>query len=183
MGRIRAKCRGAPCQRNHQGCYQARYSPIDLVGSKLHLRKLHFKPSFPRSEASPIPRIFFDLLFSIPNLFELSLCLPSEHIEQVQKEFNVVGDVLPRLNVKSLPTLESLTVSSSQWIFVVECCPQLKSLQIFSLTYSYQYPKRDVDVVRLGKSHPGLTRLHCQDAAMRSHIHSQSYLLLQICDV
>jgi len=126
-----------------------------------------------------MPRIFFDLLFSIPNLSEMSLCLPSEHIKQIEKEFNVVDDVFPRLNAKSLPTLESLTISSPQWIFVAECCPRLKSLQLSPLWYSYQYPKLDVDVVRLGKSHPGLTRLHCQDVAMTANIHGQPYFSLQ----
>ena len=107
----------------------------------------------------------------------MTLTLQPWYISQFQKELNAVDDALSRLNAKSFPGLKALTIPSPEWIFVAEYCPQLKSLEILSSGEDYLPTELNVDVARLGKSHPGLTRLHCYEVGMASHIHGQSLVV------
>jgi len=114
------------------------------------------------AEASPVPKVLFDLVFSIPNLSEMTLDLQFQYLPQAMKD------------AKSFPVVEVLTLSSPTWISVVECCPKLKSLQFLSGGGDFGPVGLSVDVVRLGKSHPNLTRLHCCEIGLTSIIQGQS---------
>jgi hypothetical protein len=129
-----------------------------------------------RPETSPVPRVLFDLLFSLRNLSKLHIDLQLEHLTQVKKEFDIVDDVLPSVDAKTVITLESLIIPSPEWMFIAECAPNLTSLDIMSSRHYYwsSHMKLDIDMARLGKSHPNLTRLHCGETGMASHIQGQS---------
>ena len=174
-------CRSSSRKRSHHGSYQVRHPSIRLqLRSHISLRNLHLRPWVWRPETSPVPKVLFDLLFSLRNLLKLHIGLQLEHLTPVKKEFNVVDDVLPRVDAIILITLESLTIPSPEWMFLAECAPNLTSLDVVSSRHGHwsTYVKLDIDMVRLGKSHPNLTRLHCRETGMASHIQGQSHLSL-----
>jgi hypothetical protein len=173
--RTRAQCPSR--ERSHQASYQVCHPSNRLqLRSHISLRSLHFRLWVWRPETSPVPRVLFDLLFSLRNLSKLHLDLQLEYSTQVKKEFDVVDDVLPGVDAKTLITLESLTITSPEWIFIAECAPNLTSLDIMASKHDYWSPHMEVniDMARLGKSHPNLTRLHCGETGMASHIQGQS---------
>jgi len=154
-----------------------RPSSISLHVSNSPRRKLHFRPYVATRliAASPIPNAFFTLLFSIPNLSEMIFCPQFEYLAQVKEEFYAIEDVLPELDPKLLLMLEALTLPSPEWMFVAEYCPRLKSLEVLSRTQNpwHAYDELDIDIVRLGKTHPDLTKLHCRVTGIRTHVHGR----------
>jgi hypothetical protein len=164
-------CQCPSRERSHPGSNQVRHTSMRLqLHSHTITRDLHFVW---QQETRPVPRVSFDLLFSLCNLSKLHIGLELKHLVQVKKEFNVVDDVLPGVDAKALLTLESLAIPSPEWMFIAECAPNITSLEVRLETDDTDWSTHmmlDIDMARLGKSHPNLTRLHCWETGMPSRI-------------
>ena len=60
----------------------------------------------------------------------MTFCLHLDYITQVKKEFNVIEDPLLQVDINLFLAMESLRIWSLEWVFLAECCPQLKSFEV-----------------------------------------------------
>ncbi|KIM28395.1 hypothetical protein M408DRAFT_23777 [Serendipita vermifera MAFF 305830] len=148
----------------------------DIIGNSVILntvRSFHFQPGVRNAKDWPIPTSFFKLLFALPNLRHLALLLQDDYRHQVKCEFGLTDEEpIPTTRRKSLSTLNSLMIMSPEWIFLSDCSPNLKTLDVVqSSPCDWDSPQAlDIDMAQLGRQHPDLKEFHCSVTGIDKNI-------------
>lgn len=134
------------------------------------VKSFHFRLWVNFPENYPIPEAFFRLLYSLPNLSDLAIIPNPEYLPRFKSEFDVVKGNPSQSSPNVLPEIRHLTIHSPDWLFLGDCTPSLTSLDIELVAMGFHpHMGLTIDVYRLGKSHPNLTSLHCDEIA-RPHV-------------